>query len=86
VVSHALSCIAVSDLPIHLAIYMMFLQCSLDRDKPHALESHLEKINALFAGQTLEEIYAHLRLEGSDWSKAQLETLNKMVSLLIFVS
>ena len=54
------------------------MQCSLDRDKPHALEPHMDRINNIFSGETLEKIYDNLRQDGSEWSKTQLETLSKM--------
>jgi len=53
-------------------------QSPLDSDKEFALHSHMEKINRLFCGETVEEIFAALEGDGSDWANKQLQTLNKM--------
>lgn len=53
-------------------------QCSLDKDKPFVLAEHLSKINQLFSGATMEEIFSNLDRDQSDWAKAQLEILKKM--------
>jgi len=63
----------------------LLFKCTLDRDKPHVFEPHMEKINLLFSGETLEQILANLRSDGSDWSKKQLEILNKMVSNVLVI-
>lgn len=39
------------------------------------VEAHLEAINRLFAFDTVEEIFAALQAEGSDWSREQLAIL-----------
>lgn len=53
-------------------------QSSLDKDKPFVLAEHLSKINKLFSGATLEEIFHNLKQDQSEWATAQLETLKKM--------
>jgi len=53
-------------------------KCTLDREKPFVLQPHVEKINTLFDGTTLEQIFDNLRQDNSDWSRAQLEVLSKM--------
>lgn len=44
------------------------------------LEPHIEEIDRLFNGDTVEEIVHNLKMEGSEWAKKQLDTLSKMVS------
>jgi hypothetical protein len=39
----------------------------------------MEKINRLFDGKTMEEIYEKLASEGSEWATTQLNILKKMV-------
>lgn len=53
-------------------------QCLFDKDKPFILKDNLDKINRLFNALSLEEVFENLRKDGSDWSKKQLETLQKM--------
>jgi 3-hydroxyisobutyryl-CoA hydrolase len=53
-------------------------KCKLDIEKPFSLSSHLDKINTLFDATAVEEIVANLRRDGSDWSIAQVNTINKM--------
>lgn len=53
-------------------------KCTIDRETPFVLEPHIDKINALFVGKTLEEIFDNLRRDDSDWSRAQLNILGKM--------
>lgn len=43
------------------------------------LEPHIEEIDRLFNGDTVEEIVHNLKMEGSEWAKKQLDTLSKMV-------
>jgi hypothetical protein len=43
------------------------------------MESNIEKIDTLFNATTLEGIFANLRQDGSEWSRQQLDILNKMV-------
>jgi len=59
---------------------LLLCQCSLDRDKPFALEPHVDKINSIFGRASLEEIFDGLREDGSEWASSQLATLNIMVS------
>ncbi|XP_067994013.1 3-hydroxyisobutyryl-CoA hydrolase, mitochondrial isoform X5 [Melanerpes formicivorus] len=49
-----------------------------DQDKPFVLDEHMEKINSLFSGNTMEEIVKKLKQDGSAFANQQLETLNKM--------
>ncbi|XP_009909522.2 3-hydroxyisobutyryl-CoA hydrolase, mitochondrial [Dryobates pubescens] len=49
-----------------------------DQDKPFVLDEHMEKINSLFSGDTVEEIVKKLKQDGSAFANEQLETLNKM--------
>ncbi|XP_012936439.1 3-hydroxyisobutyryl-CoA hydrolase, mitochondrial [Aplysia californica] len=53
-------------------------QSQLDVDKEFSLKPNMEKINRLFAGDSMEAIFAALEKDGSDWSIAQLDTLKKM--------
>ena len=56
------------------------LQCTIDADKEFVLAPHMEQINTLFNGTSLEQIYSNLEKDGSDWSQKQLSTLKRMVS------
>ena len=48
----------------------------LEEDAGEApVEAHLEAIDRLFAFDTVEEIFAALEADGSDWAQAQLATL-----------
>ncbi|NXN17332.1 HIBCH protein, partial [Indicator maculatus] len=49
-----------------------------ERDKPFVLDEHMEKINSLFSGNSMEEIVKKLKQDGSAFANKQLETLNKM--------
>uniref|UniRef100_A0A2C9JPK6 3-hydroxyisobutyryl-CoA hydrolase, mitochondrial n=1 Tax=Biomphalaria glabrata TaxID=6526 RepID=A0A2C9JPK6_BIOGL len=51
---------------------------TLDTDKDFVLKPHLEKINKLFAGQTMEKIFDNLQNDKSEWAKKQLDILKKM--------
>ncbi|KAK0050632.1 3-hydroxyisobutyryl-CoA hydrolase mitochondrial [Biomphalaria pfeifferi] len=53
-------------------------ESTLDTDKDLVLKPHLEKINKLFAGQTMEKIFDNLQNDKSDWAKKQLDILKKM--------
>ncbi|XP_055996782.1 3-hydroxyisobutyryl-CoA hydrolase, mitochondrial-like isoform X2 [Ostrea edulis] len=56
-----------------------FQQMSTDiPDTDFVLEPHMEEINRLFDGNTVEEIVENLKKEGSEWAEKQLNTLNKM--------
>ena len=71
--------IFVSTHPSIVSTVSPVFQSPLDSDKEFALHSHMEKINQLFSGETVEEIFAALEADGSDWANKQLQTLNKMV-------
>ncbi|CAD5112090.1 unnamed protein product [Dimorphilus gyrociliatus] len=43
-----------------------------------SLAPHLTKINTLFNANTVEDILKNLKEEGSDWSKKQYETIERM--------
>lgn len=47
-------------------------------DDDFVLRDHMEQINHLFEGQTVEEIMQNLKNDGSDWAKQHLEILKKM--------
>eukprot|EP00105_Crassostrea_gigas_P015933 XP_011433119.1 PREDICTED: 3-hydroxyisobutyryl-CoA hydrolase, mitochondrial-like isoform X1 [Crassostrea gigas] len=47
-------------------------------DTDFVLEPHIEEIDRLFNGDTVEEIVHNLKMEGSEWAKKQLDTLSKM--------
>lgn len=53
-------------------------QSRLDADKEFALKAHTDKINRLFAGQTMEKIFDALQKDESDWATKQLDILKKM--------
>ena len=48
-------------------------------DTDFVLREHMEEINRLFEGETVEEIIQNLEKEASPWSLKQLDTLKKMV-------
>ena len=56
------------------------MQSKLDADKDFILAPHMDQINRLFSGKTMEDIYRNLEEDGSEWALKQLETLKKMVS------
>lgn len=53
-------------------------QSKTDEDKDFVLDPHLEKINKLFGGETVEDIFIRLEKDGSEWSLNQLNLLKKM--------
>lgn len=53
-------------------------QCSIDEDKEFVLAPLTDKINQLFGGNTLEEIFERLEKDNSEWAAKQLATLKKM--------
>ncbi|KAK2148493.1 hypothetical protein LSH36_494g02017 [Paralvinella palmiformis] len=53
-------------------------QSSRDADKEFVLKPHMNEINRLFSGHRLEDIFAALEREGSEWASKQLATLKKM--------
>lgn len=60
-----------------------FLQSTDIPDTDFVLEPHLEEINRLFNGNTVEEIVENLKTDGSEWATKQLNTLSKMVQKII---
>ena len=56
-----------------------FLKSTDIPDKDFVLEPHIEEINRLFDGNTVEEIVENLKTDGSEWATKQLNTLSKMV-------
>lgn len=62
------------------------LQSKTDEDKPFVLEPYMEKINELFGGDTVEDIFNQLEKDGSEWSLNQLNLLKKMVSAISCLS
>ncbi|XP_038045845.1 3-hydroxyisobutyryl-CoA hydrolase, mitochondrial-like [Patiria miniata] len=53
-------------------------ESQLGADKPFSLESHMDNINRLFSGSSVEEILQALETDGSEWAIKQLEILKKM--------
>ncbi|KAJ6665231.1 hypothetical protein lerEdw1_004280 [Lerista edwardsae] len=53
-------------------------KCNLDGDKEFILREHMEKINSLFSGNTMEEIIQKLNQDGSPFALTHLKTLAKM--------
>ncbi|XP_005145668.1 3-hydroxyisobutyryl-CoA hydrolase, mitochondrial isoform X2 [Melopsittacus undulatus] len=49
-----------------------------DQEKDFVLDEHMEKINSLFSGNSMEEIVKNLKQDGSAFAIKQLETINKM--------
>ncbi|KAJ8307022.1 hypothetical protein KUTeg_015106 [Tegillarca granosa] len=47
-------------------------------DKDFVLEPHIEQIDRLFDGQTVEEICQNLQSDGSEWATKHLESLRTM--------
>lgn len=62
-----------------------FLQSTDIPDTDFVLEPHLEEINRLFNGNTVEEIVENLKTDGSEWATKQLNTLSKMVQKIISI-
>ncbi|NXY14423.1 HIBCH protein, partial [Atrichornis clamosus] len=54
------------------------MKCTVDQEKEFGLDEHMEKINSLFSGNTMEEIVKKLKQDGSPFALKQLETINKM--------
>ncbi|NXC56010.1 HIBCH protein, partial [Aleadryas rufinucha] len=54
------------------------MKCTVDKEKEFVLDEHMEKINSLFAANSMEEIVKKLKQDGSPFAMKQLETLNKM--------
>lgn len=59
--------------------YVVMLQSTDIEDTDFILRSHMEDINRLFDGETVEEIMENLKNDGSEWATKQLNVLNKMV-------
>ncbi|XP_059174463.1 3-hydroxyisobutyryl-CoA hydrolase, mitochondrial-like isoform X2 [Physella acuta] len=53
-------------------------QSQVEADKEFILKPHVEQINRLFSGQTMEKIFEALQKDESDWAKKQLDILKKM--------
>ncbi|NXF00871.1 HIBCH protein, partial [Smithornis capensis] len=51
---------------------------TVDQEKKFVLDEHMEKINSLFSGNSMEEIVKKLKQDGSPFAIKQLETINKM--------
>lgn len=67
------------DINIVYTICVLLLQSTDIPDKDFILAKDMEKINRLFDGKTMEEIYQNLEKDGSEWATTQLNTLKKMV-------
>ena len=64
----------------------VLFQCTLDADKEFVLHAHMGKINSLFGGSTIEQIFNSLEQDGTDWAIKQLNTLKKMVRVLLLLA
>ncbi|XP_073414272.1 3-hydroxyisobutyryl-CoA hydrolase, mitochondrial isoform X3 [Dendrobates tinctorius] len=53
-------------------------QSKASKDDPFILAEHLDKINSLFSGNSVEEIIENLKQDGSPFALQQLKTLSKM--------
>ena len=51
---------------------------SLDADKPFVLAQHVQDIDRLFSGSSVEEIVHNLKTDDSAFASKQTETLSKM--------
>ena len=56
------------------AIERILTEYEVEAGRPHVAE-HRDDIDRLFAGETLEAVVAELRSDGSEWARAQLETM-----------
>ena len=63
-----------------LCLCGVLFQCTLDAEKEFVLRPHMEMINRLFSGTTIEQIFDNLQKDGSDWAVKHLNILKKMVS------
>ncbi|XP_062466025.1 3-hydroxyisobutyryl-CoA hydrolase, mitochondrial [Pezoporus occidentalis] len=54
------------------------MKSKADEEKDFVLDEHMEKINSLFSGNSMEEIVKNLKQDGSAFAIKQLETINKM--------
>lgn len=52
------------------------LEAFADEPPPARIEANLERIERLFASDLLEDIYAALQADGSDWAQKELATLD----------
>ncbi|XP_044282972.1 3-hydroxyisobutyryl-CoA hydrolase, mitochondrial isoform X1 [Varanus komodoensis] len=53
-------------------------QCKLDQEKEFVLGEHMDKINSLFAADSMEEIVQKLSKDGSPFALDQLKTIRNM--------
>ncbi|XP_061232461.1 3-hydroxyisobutyryl-CoA hydrolase, mitochondrial [Neopsephotus bourkii] len=54
------------------------MKSKADEEKDFVLDEHMEKINSLFSGNSMEEIVKNLKQDGSAFAIKQLETISKM--------
>uniref|UniRef100_A0A8B9GJM3 3-hydroxyisobutyryl-CoA hydrolase n=1 Tax=Amazona collaria TaxID=241587 RepID=A0A8B9GJM3_9PSIT len=54
------------------------MKSQADQEKDFVLDEHMDKINSLFSGNSMEEIVKNLKQDGSPFAIKQLETINKM--------
>ncbi|XP_033114729.1 3-hydroxyisobutyryl-CoA hydrolase, mitochondrial-like [Anneissia japonica] len=52
-------------------------QCQIGRGQEFSLKPDLEKIDMLFAGNTIEQIFHDLEHDGSEWANKQLQILKQ---------
>ncbi|MEE6490384.1 hypothetical protein FKM82_015865 [Ascaphus truei] len=71
-----LKCPSNDDVADVLATYQK--KSDTDQDKPFVLAEHLDKINSLFAANSVEEIFENLKRDGSPFATQQLHALTKM--------
>ncbi|XP_014770870.1 3-hydroxyisobutyryl-CoA hydrolase, mitochondrial [Octopus bimaculoides] len=61
-------------------------QSKTDESRSFILEPHMEKINKLFGGNTVEEIIENLKEDGSEWALDQLNIISKMSPISLKVT
>ena len=67
---------------VHCVYNVIWFQSTDIEDNDFVLRDHMEEINRLFEGESVEEIFANLEKDGSEWALKQLNTLKKMVTWL----
>ena len=78
--THYLPSAALDEVKAKMAADPMAIEAILEafseEPPPARIEDNLEAIDRLFASDTLEDIYAALEQDGSDWARKELATLN----------
>ncbi len=77
--THYLPCAALEEVKTRIAAHPERIEAILEEASvpppPPRIAAHVERINRLFASDRCEEILAALEEDGSDWARAELETL-----------